>query len=186
MASLISFAAAASSPQVGDGNAVEVCAAALDGRLAAAFPALRELRITHQALKAMAQQDHSVSLAAALAGCGVLEALDAFALHSSSEPQQDGGALLAQLVARLPRLRSLSMLSNPPLLEVRAPCPEDATRAGSGCPLPQALGAAHSGLLLALLTRRRRCPPRPIHNARPSFPLFTPTAAARRGWRRSA
>jgi len=125
MASLISFAAAASSPQVGEGNAGEVCAAALDGRLAAAFPALRKLAIEPLALQEMAERHDAVDLAAALAGCGSLEALEVRRSRSAGEcppAPQEAGALLAQLVARLPRLKDLYVRApDQAFFEVRSP-----------------------------------------------------------------
>jgi len=180
-----------SPPQVYEGSARDVCAAALCGRLAAAFPALRELAISPQALQAMAQRHDAADLAESLAGVGALEVLDVcspFALRerppASHEGGAQGGALLAQLVARLPPLQELYLETSSTLLEVRAPCPEGHRSRG----LPRSLSAraAPSDLLPALLTRRRRSPPLPLHNTRPFLPLFIATVVARRGWRRSA
>jgi len=113
------------SPQVDAGNAGEVCAAALDGRLAAAFPALRKIRFTLPALQEMAERHDAVDLAAALAGCGALEALEACRSRSAGEcppAPQEAGALLAQLVARLPRLKDLYVRApDQAFFEVRSP-----------------------------------------------------------------
>jgi hypothetical protein len=100
------------SPQVDAGNAGEVCAAALDGRLAAALPALLNLYLEPLALQAMAQQHDAADLSAALADCGALRLLvvrPPLALGVGPPASQEGGAQLAQLVARLPSLKFLSV-----------------------------------------------------------------------------
>ena len=133
--------AAACQPQIDGGNAAEVCAAALGGRLAAAFPALWKLAIEPQALLAMARQHASEQLTLALAGCGALEAL---------EVCEEGGALLAQLVARLQRLRILDVRAcESDFFEVRKPpsSPDRSRRIQRRRPAP--------------LTCRRRCSPPP-------------------------
>lgn len=84
----------------------------MDGSLSGRFPALHLLRITHQALRAMALLDPGPLVAALVGGCSALKVLVLSpnlcesALHQS-EQLREGGALLARLVTRLPDLESL-------------------------------------------------------------------------------
>jgi|APGre2960657404_1045060.scaffolds.fasta_scaffold52311_2 hypothetical protein len=175
-----------SPPQVNEGNAGEVCAAALDGRLAAAFPALRMLSISPLALQAMAQEHDAEHLAVALAGVGGLEALEVgspFAPGERPPALQDAGALLAQLVARRPRLQGLSLqIFDPGFSEVRAPCPE----AAAAPPAPSALALHPAQLAAGAADGPPAVSAAPPHSTRPLSPAFRALAAARRSSRRSA